>query len=851
MTRARPLAAAVGVAGVLAALVGWGLARAAGTAADATAAADEAVVPVVELAHTVEMRVADGAVTCVVRRTVRNAGTVAGDVSLLLALPHGAAVTAFRVFARGRWWKTHLLEADRARDLYQELAGAPPFPPGPPALLEAAGPDLALARWYPVPSGGTSAIEYELTVPAGYEGGHWVASYPRAGGGSGGGGGGGGGGATAPAPVVRVVPGAATTGAGVWIDGHPAAPGEPVALSRDRAPAWSAFPDTGALAGLLEVPFTVHAGGEAVSATVGLEVAHPYRGDLHVTLEPPPAGPGADASTPLLVRAADALPGDGLKGSFALTLPKGTPANGVWRLAVWDVDPGEAGTVVDATLRLKVRAPKAGASSDVAAEPWDGGPLVVPDAPRADREDAARYDGGDEARIDVAAALPGALRARLGVAGVGAGAAWVRLELGAAAALAPMPKRPSVVFLLDASYSVGTAGIEAQLHAARALLRVAPSATRFEIIAFRRKAEALGGADTPAKMRPAADFDAVVAAARAAGKLAPGNGSALDEAYARAARLLAGVKEGYAVALTDALVRSSLAHDALEKALAPAPRDAVIQVVVTQAGGAPALDRADGHPLEPSRPGLVWQLSGASSPNEKALGAALLALLVPTSVDHVEVSLKLASDAESAPASLAAGDGWSALVRLAAPPASVSVKSRLWRRSSAMLVPARPADSRLAAIAALALAPPDPELLALARRAGAASALTSFVSTEPGTRPLWLTGIGMVGDGGSYDRGLPGFGTGHGGGPPLLPDLAGMLRAGADACVAASKPAPAAGWRVHLEIETTFDEVVDVAAVESTAPKPLTQCLAEAAWALRLSRKAFPLERYTYDVTLP
>ena len=77
----------------------------------------------VEVAHAVEIRIADGVATYTVRRTFSNPGTVADQVELDIDLPYGAAATGLRIRAADRWYDGELMERDTAAARYQEMTG--------------------------------------------------------------------------------------------------------------------------------------------------------------------------------------------------------------------------------------------------------------------------------------------------------------------------------------------------------------------------------------------------------------------------------------------------------------------------------------------------------------------------------------------------------------------------------------------------------------------------------------------------------------------------------------------------------------------------------------------------------
>ena len=92
--------------------------------------------PIVEVSHTVDIRIADGVATYKVRRQFANRGKRADEASLSIDLPYGAAATGLRIRARERWYDGELMEREKAAKLYQELTGFGPAQPKDPALLQ-------------------------------------------------------------------------------------------------------------------------------------------------------------------------------------------------------------------------------------------------------------------------------------------------------------------------------------------------------------------------------------------------------------------------------------------------------------------------------------------------------------------------------------------------------------------------------------------------------------------------------------------------------------------------------------------------------------------------------------------
>src|SRR5262245_32374053 len=135
--------------------------------------------PLVEVAHTVDIRIADGVATYKVRRQFANRGKRADEASLSIDLPYGAAATGLRIRARDRWFDGDLMEREKAAALYQEMTGVGPWQPKDPALLSWNWADKLHLQVFPVLPGQVSTVEYTLTVPTRYEGGRYWISYPR------------------------------------------------------------------------------------------------------------------------------------------------------------------------------------------------------------------------------------------------------------------------------------------------------------------------------------------------------------------------------------------------------------------------------------------------------------------------------------------------------------------------------------------------------------------------------------------------------------------------------------------------------------------------------------------------
>lgn len=807
--------------------------------------------PLREVSHAVDITIDKGVATYRVRRVFANPGDVADEAGLAIELPFGAAATGLRIRARDRWYDGELMERERAAKLYQELTGRGAFAPKDPALLQWLWADKLYLQVFPVLPGQASTVEYTLTVPTRYQGGRVFLSYPRLASRAPNAGGaaeadadiadadGDGviprGGLPLATPVVTVTPrwGDATTA--IVVDGVRVTPGAPVVLAAASRPDWydavEASDRAGYVASDLIVPDTAAARRPVTAATVTLDIRHTYRSDLRV-----------DLLTPRGARVEVFQGGGGgdndVRGTFAVKLPAGTPAAGAWRLVVSDHAALDVGTIDAWSLRL---GSGPGALTVAAADL----PRFIPDAPESANEAGL-------AMIEVAPPAIDVLAARLGKVVASERHAFARLELDLAPQLRPLPAQARVVFVVDASHSIGPAGIDAQLAIVRAYLAHVPDA-RAEVVLYRRAATRLFGA-----LIPAGEVAGRLDAARAAGQLAPGNGSALELGAALAAEAPAGVKagkDGVRVVLTsDELVRRRLAPAAVTAALGALPRDAIVHVVVPELDGdeSVALVRDDDAPLAAvaaARRGVLARVTGLPARADKELVRTALGLVRPMQLDRVTITgLAVARPGSGDPldgggaASLREGVGLREMVDLPRAPDRVIIAGKIWGDAFRRVVTVDGGFTRATAGWVFSEDHHGPlseaEQMKVALLGRAVSPVTSYLAIEPGVRPstigipLELRGVGGFGQAGV------GFGGG-GGSLRVRPDLMALVAPAARACV--DRHRPAAGWQVRLEVETTRDEVADVV-VGAGASLPVAACLVEAVWATRLDRR-FSLDR--------
>ncbi|HEY5935700.1 MAG TPA: proprotein convertase P-domain-containing protein [Kofleriaceae bacterium] len=766
--------------------------------------------PLVEVAHTVDISIADGVATYKVRRQFSNPGKVADEAGLAIDLPAGGAATGLRIRAKDRWYDGVLMEREKAAALYQELTGMGSFAAKDPALLQWLWADKLYLQVFPIFPGGVSTVEYTLTVPTRYASGRYWISYPRID-------------AAAtdtrplatPTIVIRPAWGDATTK--IAIDGRAIAPETPVVLTPPPREAWhaqiEAEPSASYVASSLEVPESAATKQTVAKAKLTLDIAHTYQGDLRVELLTPQG-----KRVPVHAQAGGTK--NAIKGVREVTLPAGTIAAGIWRLVVSDHAAMDAGSIDGWSIEL---AKTTVAAADV--------PVFIPDAPEG---------AGDAgvATISIAPPAIATLALRLGRVVASDKHAFSRLEIDVAPALSKLPKKAQVVFVVDASISVGEATLAAQLAILRAYLTHVPDA-EVEVIAYRRRASRVFGGFVPASQVGTRLDTAIKAHA-----FALGNGSALDEG-AKLATVALADRRGprRIVMLTDELVRTTLTPEGALAAFGKLSRDTIVHVVVPEPTGddRPELVRDDKHALAKlatRHHGILARVSPGGP--EKNLPPVVLELVRPTRIENLAIT-GVKVDASF----LREGDGVRVFTAGKTAPQRVTLSGQLWSDPVRREAIAGEPFSRATAAFVFGedehqdLSPA--EMMKVAMFGRAVSPVTSYVAFEPGTRP---STIGLPEESG-FGFGRSGFGSGGGGsgyGVGIKLDLRPLI----DVTACTKAHPPAAGWNVTLVIETTKQEVVDVTPVTTGA---LASCLVETVWALKLPEQ-FAHERETFRVTL-
>lgn len=431
-----------------------------------------------------------------------------------------------------------------------------------------------------------------------------------------------------------------------------------------------------------------------------------------------------------------------------------------------------------------------------------------------------------------------------------------RFELDAAPVLVPAPVRPNVVFVVDASHSMGPEGIASQLELLAPYLANAADA-QVEVVLYRRNATRLFG-----RFIPAGDVARMLATTPAE-QLAPGNGSNLELGARAAAEALAAVAgTGRIVLFTDDQLRNGFTNDAALAALALAPRDTVVHVV-SRGGSSGELSEARvlDHRLAPiaeESGGIVLEVNGSVGDRAEA-AQVLLGLVRPVRIDDFAVEAKgLDGDRLDTPAALDEGAALRFHAIAVSPPSSVLMTGRIWGRPFRQEVFVDPDLTQWLPGIALGVEElesqlTDEEVLAAATQTRAVSRMTSYLSVAPsagastiGSDRLGYRSIGM-GSFGCSSR----CGGGHGcsgyrvglAAPDYIAVLKSLLADGVAACARTHGGPSVVG---SVTVEATGDEVVDVTVAAESAE--LAACIGEVAWSLRLPG-TFWAHR-TYEVPL-
>ena len=466
-------------------------------------------------------------------------------------------------------------------------------------------------------------------------------------------------------------------------------------------------------------------------------------------------------------------------------------------------------------------------------------------------EECHRFEGVDEGADARVLSWPGssaAVTSRATTVGLGDADALSVIDVAVGPTLAPAPVRPAVVFVLDASRSMGDDGVAAQLAVVRGYLANARDA-RVEIVMVRRHATRLFGALVPAAtaLRRLAAIDPAL--------LAVTNGSNLDAGLVLASSILAAARgPRRLVAFTDDELRPTLTDAQIGVALTGLPADAIAHVVLPGAGPSEVLRDFEHHLVEPIEPwgGIVAQVNPDGDP------APLRELVRPIRIEQVGRGDHILFD------ELFENSGARHIAVTTNNPAPLTglIWGRRWSPSVADAPRDRIRAARLGLVTAVEHG--DEAATIVTGLARAATDRTSFFGELGGWTPSGLPEDDELGmrSGGSWDHvcGFPSNllgGIGHGGGtgqgvlPPPPPELPAVLRSRVEACAATVSADP---WQVALDVAITGIEVVDVhvaatGIADAGARSRVEACALEAAWELELD-PSYRFYRRSYAMTI-
>lgn len=400
---------------------------------------------------------------------------------------------------------------------------------------------------------------------------------------------------------------------------------------------------------------------------------------------------------------------------------------------------------------------------------------------------------------------------------------WIsRLAIDVPAQLAPIPDRPTVVFLVDGSISQADTDLADQLGWARAYLTWVPDAT-VEVVVFHRFAERRFG-----RFVPASAFDDALAHAP---HYVPQNGSNLDEGLRYVADLVTGTAgEVRVVATSDLLLSRTFDVEAAADALRG--RGVTLHLVDrTKDEGTAFVEEVvdELSRITEATGGMRYSVTGAAT--DEAAKAQVEQLVRPISAQLEWGEYVTPLDRGCTARRLRRSDD---RVR----PHDVA-KVRMWSRT--VELPARWAsDDTLPAIVMgtdLATRLGQEAVTELARAGGVVTPYTSYLAEHGGAGLADAIGTSYS----SYGFGISGLSTSCGcGGAFGGLGLAAIdsrawfearVRAAASACGAVDG---------SVRVETTLDEIVAVDSDDA--------CLVEALWAMRLDESFRAQTRGTFEV---
>lgn len=421
---------------------------------------------------------------------------------------------------------------------------------------------------------------------------------------------------------------------------------------------------------------------------------------------------------------------------------------------------------------------------------------------------------------------------------------FVKLELNLAAKLTEVPADLATVLLVDASRSTSKEQLEAQRETIAAYLRAAPQG-RVQVIAYARTARALLPGWTTASL-------AAPRIARELAGLQRNNGSNISAGMKEAGAWLAQATGTRRIVLfTDENLPTQQEHThVIDDALPP---NTLVHVVAL---GGTGLTRDDetklAHIAQHTR-GISVRGGELEIVDDKPVRLDATLLARPISLDHVRVrtpgweTLTIEGSCPAEDASMASfAEGaqctwWGRGDAVASP---FVVEGLLWNERVERVMRADPSRALDTVRELSMLHVLDEKMQALADRAArAVNAVWSFYAQwggEGGYQDVEQTGSAIYGGICGCDGGEMGGGFGMGRGEDRV-DLAVPLARIAQAC----KPAE----RIAVEVETTLEEIVDVAVDGGT--QALRDCVEDALWKAWLVAPNAPARTITRFVVEP
>jgi len=450
-----------------------------------------------------------------------------------------------------------------------------------------------------------------------------------------------------------------------------------------------------------------------------------------------------------------------------------------------------------------------------------------------------RLDGTDAIEIALARHDPPRFDGSLASVPFADGRVLVHFDVEAAPEISEIPNDARIVVAIDTSRSIDQEDAEAAVAAARAYLGHFASAqggARVEVLTFDREVHARHGRMVPAG-KARADLGGLVIERR--------NGSAVDEAVARATALLARAPRRSPkrlLVLTDLRTRSALTPARLRAAAELT--GAIVHVGVVNEGN-PGLERDDDDAwavVPRTTGGVLWRADATSDQTAAVeMRQAYEEWARPVRLDHLAVRAPgYPEDDLDVPSELDEGERLEGLAIAKQRVPHVTIEGELWSTPvREVLLPNRTEGrlwSALVVGTSLLYDLSDQEIAFLAFNGRAVSPMTSYLAIEPGVRPS-TEGLDWGEAFGGGGLGLVGTGRGGGGAGGMIRPrfdkdafLRDRVRAGWKACGGAPRTA-------RVALETTFAEIVDVTAVEIGGdPDPiLTRCLTDAVWEIELA----------------